>query len=165
MKFNNEYASGEIQVLDKTVKITGSLKTNLKAHIIASNPPDKLANYSGSYLPFPSTEIAFENTINKHDIINNSFNVTFSYPNSYYCLSSGEDKIPPAIFFVINYDNKEKISLRIDLPDKCNLKTLKSRNIKNEPSFYDNKYYILPVATAEKTMFNYIDYKNVTNKA
>jgi len=86
MKYNNEYVSGNIEIVNDKVTISGTLLKNVKAHIISANPPDKLINYSGNSLPFPSTEIAFENTINKHDIVNNSYNTTFTYPNSYYCI-------------------------------------------------------------------------------
>lgn len=165
MKYNNEYVSGNIEIVNDKVTISGTLLKNVKAHIISANPPDKLINYSGNSLPFPSTEIAFENTINKHEIVNNSYNTTFTYPNSYYCFSNSKEKIPPAIYFVINPENTDSISIRIDLPDKCNLKTLINRNNNgHHPEFYDSKYYVLPAATAEKTMYAYADYKKIANK-
>jgi len=166
MKYNNEYVSGNITILNNEIQISGKLHKNIKVHIISANPPDKLINYSGDSLPFPSTEIAFENTNNKYEIIGNSYDTTFSYPNSYYCISNLNEKIPPAVYFVINPESKDSISIRIDLPDKSILKTLINRNsMKHQPDFYDSKYYVLPVATAEKTMKNYADYKKISNKA
>lgn len=165
MKYNNEYVSGNIEFTNDKVIINGKLLKNVKAHIISANPPDKLINYSGNSLPFPNTKIAFENTINKHDILGNTYNTTFIYPNSYYCISDSKEKIPPAIYFVINPENKDSISIRINLPDKCNLKTLTTRNNKgHHPEFYDSKYYVLPTATAEKTMYNYANYKEIANR-
>tara|TARA_Y100000389_G_scaffold108069_1_gene105218 strand:- start:1732 stop:2235 length:504 start_codon:yes stop_codon:yes gene_type:complete len=167
MKYNNEYVSGNIDFLNNNkIKINGKLHKNAKVHIIASNPPNKLSSYSGNSLPFPSTEIAFENTVNKYEIIGNSYNTEFIYPNSYYCISKSNNKIPPSIYFVIDYNKENSVSIRIELPDLCQLKTLTHRNsMKHIPEFYDSKYHVLPVATAEKTMKNYAIYKKVANKA
>jgi len=167
MKYNNEYVSGNIDFLENgNIKIQGKLLKNAKVDIIASNPPDKLANYSGNSLPFPSTSIAFENTVNKFKIENTHFSTEFIYPNSYYCMSNLNIKIPPAIFFVINSESNDSVSFRIDLPDKCILKTLIQRNkMKHIPEFYDSKYHVLHTTTAEKTMYNYATYKMLSNKA
>ena len=66
------------------------------AKIIAANPIDRMMNYSGSGQPFPSSEIAFENTPNIYKINEATFNIEFKYPNSYY-MPNGRDKIPPTI--------------------------------------------------------------------
>ena len=161
MKYNNEYVSGNIEIVNDKVTISGTLLKNVKAHIISANPPDKLINYSGNSLPFPSTEIAFENTINKHDIVNNSYNTTFTYPNSYYCILNGRDKIPPTIY--IGDENNDNI-VSFSLEDNCPLKTLISRNDNNLPHFYNDKYHVLPTTTGYKTMMNYANYKLLNNK-
>ncbi len=165
MKYNNEYVSGNIEILNTKIKIKGNLLKTVKAHIISANPPDKLINYSGNSLPFPNSEIAFENTSNKYEINGTSYDIEFSYPNSYYCTDNLNEKIPPAVYFVINPETEDSISIRFDLPDKCNLKTLINRNnMKHQPDFYDSKYQVLEVATAEKTMYAYADYKKIANK-
>ena len=74
-------------------------------------------------------------------------------------------QINPSIKFMI-YKNEELISnISVELPNKCNLKTLINRNINHVPEFYDDKYHILPVATAENTMYNYSDFKIINNGA
>ena len=70
MKINNKYISGDITIDKKTVLISGTKKHNNTINIMAANPPDILGNYSGTSLPFPSTDIAFENTKNKFNIPN-----------------------------------------------------------------------------------------------
>tara|TARA_B100001758_G_C18393428_1_gene604394 strand:- start:1486 stop:1983 length:498 start_codon:yes stop_codon:yes gene_type:complete len=165
MNFNNEYVSSIIKVIDNKVKITGNSKQNYLVEIVAANPADKLGNYSGTNLPFPNYDIAFENTPNYHKVENNIFDITFEYPNSYYSLDKGMIQINPSIKFMI-YKNEELISnISVELPNKCNLKTLINRNINHVPEFYDDKYHILPVATAENTMYNYSDFKIINNGA
>lgn len=163
MKFDNKYVSGNITIKDNKVSIKGTSKNaSNKITIVAANPPDKLGNYSGTNLPFPSVDIAFENTKNIHKINGSSFNVEFDYPNSYYNFANCGDKVSPAIYFIDNANNENAM---VELPDNCNLKTLVNRNKYHDPSFYDSKYHVLPVATAEKSMYNYANYKIINNKA
>lgn len=163
MKFDNKYVSGNITFKDNKVLIKGTVKINSKdITIVAANPPDKLGNYSGTGLPFPNVDIAFENSKNFHKINGNSFDVNFDYPNSYYNFSNNGEKVKPTIYFINNNDNDNVI---VELPDNCNLKTLVNRNNYHNPAFYDSKNYVLPVATAEKSMYNYANYKIVNNKA
>lgn len=117
--------------------------------IKAANPPDIRTSYSGTALPFPSEEIAFENTKN-HSIIDNSgvIDITFKYPNSYYS-PCGCIKIKSPIMLLLD-DNK----IIYELDDICPLKTLRQR-VSSNPSFYAVKEILLPVATAENNMNNY----------
>tara|TARA_B000000437_G_C11683349_1_gene320106 strand:- start:136 stop:630 length:495 start_codon:yes stop_codon:yes gene_type:complete len=164
MKYNNQYVSGEITTLNNNIiNIKGSINTNLESYIIASSSPDNLINYSGSKLPFPNEEIAFYNTNNYHDIKNNYYNINFKYPNSYYCVD-GYTLINPSIFFVIKENNKP-IIIKVELPNNKPLKTLINRNLEHDPDFYNSKYNVLPVATAEQNMYNLAKYKLSANKA
>lgn len=121
--------------------------------IKAPNPVDMRTSFSGSALPFPNEEIAFENTKN-HSIIDNTgvIDITFKYPNSYY-LPCGLKKIKSPIFFILD-DNK----IMYELDDICPLKTLRQR-VNSNPSFYAIKEILLPVATAENNMNNYASAK------
>jgi hypothetical protein len=164
MNFNNQYVSAKITMLENNkIQIKGSVKGYNKIQIIAPNPPDKLGNYSGNSLPFPSRDIAFENTKNKYIVNGEKFDIIFNYPNSYYCIVSGMNKIPPTIYFIIlNHNN---LKTEFQLPDTCNLKTLTNRNQIHDPSFYSSKYDVLPITTAENNMYNYSKYKRNNNKA
>lgn len=162
MNFNNEFVNGNISYLDNNIILINGTINTTNGIIIASNPSDNLINYSGTNLPFPNYDIAFENTKNKHNIINKSFNVRFQYPNSYYDFDT---LINPAIFFILKNNDNQEYTVKVELDNKCKLKTLRNRNILHDPSFYDDKYYVLPKQTAEKTMYNYAEYKNINNKA
>jgi hypothetical protein len=161
MKINNKYISADITIDKKKILISGTKKYSNNINIIAANPPDTLGNYSGTNLPFPSTDIAFENTVNKFNIKSQNINIELQYPNSYYCILNGRDKIPPTIY--IGDENNDNI-VSFALEDNCPLKTLISRNDNNLPNFYNDKYHVLPTTTAYKTMMNYANYKLLNNK-
>ena len=161
MKINNKYISADITIDNKEITISGTKKYNNAINIIAANPPDTLGNYSGTNLPFPSTDIAFENTKNKFNIKSQNINIKLEYPNSYYCILNGRDKIPPTIY--IGDENNDNI-VSFSLEDNCPLKTLISRNDNNLPHFYNDKYHVLPTTTGYKTMMNYANYKLLSNK-
>jgi hypothetical protein len=98
--------------------IKGNLKDDLYARslvesifikYIASNPPTYNSNFSGSGLPYPNSDVAFENTPNKGivKVENGKFNIIIKYPNSYY-ENMGSLYIPPQIKLVaVNKDNKD----------------------------------------------------------
>lgn len=162
MKINNKYISGDITINNRIVKIKGTKLYNNNINIMAANPPDILGNYSGTNLPFPSTDIAFENTPNKFLIKSQNIDIELQYPNSYYSILNGREKILPTIY--IGDENTDNI-VNIILEDTCPLKTLVSRNHNNLPHFYNDKNHVLPVATGYKTMMNYANYKLLNNKA
>lgn len=163
MEFHDELISCSIQILgNNVVQIVGSIinyNNIASVLIVAPNPIDKRASYSGTGLPFPCSEIAFEETPNKHLIDKSGqFNVKFSYPNSYYTVAD-KKKIVSSIFFVIEMTDGNKVFKRIELPDMCILKTLINRETRNGPEFYSKKYDVLPVDTAEVLMYQYSKFK------
>lgn len=144
-----------ITITNDNIIIKGDITVPYKnAKIIAANPIDRMSNYSGSGLPFPSAYIAFENTINEHIITQKSYNTTFKYPNSYY-LDNGIDKIPPTIYIII--DNK--IYDTYELPDVLPLKTLTNRKSTSREKFHGFKNNNLPIANQEDIMKSYINMK------
>lgn len=161
MKINNKYISADITINKKNIKIIGTKKYNNTINIIAANPSDSLGNYSGTNLPFPNTDIAFENTVNKFNIKSQNINIELKYPNSYYSILNGKEKIPPTIY--IGDENSNNIE-SIILEDNCPLKTLISRNHYNLPNFYNDKNNVLPTTTGYKSMMNYANYKLLNNK-
>ena len=160
MIFNDEYTSYNVAFSNdySLIKISGSVKNILQFSniiIIASNPIDKMSNYSGSGLPFPNYEIAFENTPNIHTIDQSgTFDVSFKYPNSFY-MPDGINKIKPSIYFVFTDINNNSFRIQYELHDLLALRTLINRSSRKSPEFYGAKDYILPIDTAEKVMYAY----------
>ena len=160
MIFNDEYTAFNITVNSdhSTLKIDGSIKNYTLYKdiiIIASNPINRMSNYSGSGLPYPNYEIAFENTPNIHKIETSGiFNITFKYPNSFY-MPDGINKIKPSIYFVFNTIDNKSFRLQYELQDINTLRTLVNRSSRKNPAFYGAKDNILPIDTAEKVMLAY----------
>ena len=80
---------------DNSLIVNGKLKgnllqlsntSNLKVKYWAANPPTYSSNFSGSGLPFPNEEIAFEKSENlgTSNISGGNFSLSLRYPNSYY---------------------------------------------------------------------------------
>lgn len=147
--FHNDYSK---------LNITGNVKNPEKYKkilLIAPNPIDRMTNYSGSGLPFPCADIAFENTPNKLLIdATGVFSVTFLYPNSFY-MPNGRDKIISSIFFSLTDHNNITNNARYELNDLNVLRTLVNRSSRKNPEFYGAKDYLLPIANAEHVMYEY----------
>jgi hypothetical protein len=130
-----------------------------KKIIISPNPPDNLITYSGSFLPFPSQEIAFEKTKNYYEIKDDGIiDIKFNFPNSYYNQEFNSKIKSP---FILILDNSNFIYETIDINP---LKTLRDR-VRGNPNFYALKEVILPVADAEESMINYANAKLRNNIA
>ena len=151
-----------IKQKENKISINGYIKNHnsyKKMVIIAPNPPDRRTSYSGTALPFPSEDIAFENTKNYFEIIKDGrINTEFLYPNSYYT-PDGYTKIKSPI--LVYLDDKKII---VELNDLCPLKTLRDR-IRGNPSFYGTREFLLPVANAEDVMISYANAKIINNIA
>jgi hypothetical protein len=115
--------------------------------VIAANPIDRMMNYTGSGLPFPSPEIAFEGTPNMYVIGSDGvINVTFTRPNSYYAI--GAERIEPSVFVKLN-TNKESdpVTVQFKLTDLYPLKSVYYRKEREDlgPLFYEKKADIIGV--------------------
>lgn len=158
MIINDEYVSLYIIQNGMLLNITGSIKLPVqykKLLIIAPNPIDRMINYSGSGLPFPNEEIAFENTPNYKQIDNSGIiNIQFKYPNSFYS-RNGKNKILPSLFVELTDNSGKSFQLQYELKDLNNLRTLINRENRKGPEFYSSKDSILPVANAENVMYEY----------
>lgn len=160
MIFSDEYTNFNV-VYNKDyslINIKGSVKNKVIYNniiIISPNPIDRMSNYSGSGLPFPNYEIAFENTPNIYTIDSSGvFDISFKYPNSFY-IPDGINKIKPSIFFIFTDNNDNSFRLQYELHDINALRTLVNRSSRKNPEFYGAKDYILPIDTAEKVMYAY----------
>lgn len=162
--FKSEYVSCRVECFDncKKIRVVGKLLTEKfqNAMLIASNPVDVKASYSGTALPFPCADIAFEGTKNIHRIEGGKFDATFSYPNSYYSVAD-KKKIVSSVFFVFEDTQKKQEFVRFQLKDLYPLRTLVNRETRNGPEFYSAKHDILHIGTAEEVMREYAKIKSI----
>lgn len=160
MNFNDDHAIFNVIFSENhlKIKIIGNVKNvgmYKKVVVMAPNPIDRMSNYTGSGLPFPNNEIAFENTPNIVDVSNSGvINTVFSYPNSFY-MPDGMNKIISSIFIVFTENNGNVFQKYYKLHDMNVLRTLVNRSARKGPEFYAAKDYILPIATAENVMYAY----------
>jgi len=133
----------------------------VRMELLAPNPVDRGASYSGSGLPYPCPSIAFDESPNYYLIPENGHfnNVVFSYPNSYYTIG-GPNKVPSSLFITLHPKNNDKIHLRFELKDLFPLKTLTYRphNV-GGPIYYSVKEQLIEIQGAEATARTYADYK------
>ena len=116
--------------------------------VIAANPIDRMMNYSGSALPFPTSSIAFEGTPNRYVVGGDGvINITFMRPNSYYSTDT-YTRVEPSVFVKLYKKNEpEPITVQFKLTDNHPLKSVFYRKERAElgPSFYENKADIIGV--------------------
>ena len=145
------------EVEGQLVKIRGSLPDVADYQsvlVIAANPINRMTSYSGSGLPFPCQDVAFQDTPNYAYITETTFDLTFSYPNSYYSYDNWT-KVPPSVFVIMTPtdSSKEPIVHRHELVDPLVLRTLNYRSGRYEgPSFYARKEDIITMQGAEGVM-------------
>lgn len=148
-----------ISVKNNKITITGVINQNFsKAKLYAANPIDRMSNYSGSGLPFPSSYIAFDNTPNIKHINTAEYGATFLYPNSYY-MPNGIDKVPPTIYLSVD----DVIIETKVLPDPLPLKTLTCRGSEDRERFVSYKYNNLPLGNQDDVMIAYANMKLTKN--
>lgn len=92
---------------DNSLLISGNvdLNSNSEKYYIkytAANPPTYSSNYSGSGLPYPTEDIAFDNTPNRGvvEVKDGKFSFRLNYPNSYY-INMGSVYIEPNVKLVL----------------------------------------------------------------
>ena len=81
----------------------------------ASNSPTYNSSFSGGGLPFPTEEIAFQNTPNNGivKVNNRSFTFSLRYPNSYY-INMGTIYVPPQVrILLVDKNNKQLFESKI----------------------------------------------------
>lgn len=165
LNFKNEHVSGKahIDFTKQTVHLQGAIANPggySQIQLIAANPPNRMTAYAGSGLPFPCSQVAFEDTPNVATISGGSFSVTFQYPNAYY-VPDMNTKVPPAVYFIFKTANSSFAS-RIDLYDTLPLRTLVHRpNHAKGPGFYSAKESLIGVRSAEDTMRYLAQYKGL----
>lgn len=166
MEFQNSFLRCGVQFLDnyKRVKIEGYIfnrQLYKNVLLMAPNSMNNTASYSGTGLPFPCADIAFEGSPNIFEVgYDGVVNTIFTYPNSYYTVAN-KKKIISSIFAVIEHLDGKTDYVRLQLKDLYPLRTLVDREAKytNGPDFYEIKHEILPVDTAEAVMKAYAQAK------
>ena len=146
-------------IITGTLKgIMNKLSSSGNAHLKywASNSPNYSVNYSGSALPFPNEDIAFDDTNNYGMVKINggSFTIKLNYPNSYY-KELGKVYVPPQVKLRLVTEEGLKISevYKINLGDGVPFRSLtwpRNRNWNAGPMFYCNNN--LPVRTQEQIL-------------
>jgi hypothetical protein len=155
--FDNKYLSLYITESHNILQIKGQVKNPqeyVKMIIFAANPIDIMANYTGSALPFPNAEIAFEGSLNSYTISNTgTINTLFKTPNSFYSTDT-LTKIVPSIFIkLVSYKtDSEPIIVHFKLEDKFPLKTLFYRKERTGPDFYQKKWEVIGIQSQDKIL-------------
>lgn len=150
-----------------SVLINGSVKgasANSTLIFWAASPPDYRTSYTGSGLPYPNYDIAYENTPNKGTvpIVNGNFSFNIRYPSGYYT-ALGSAYVKPHLNLQVNSANQlGKVNV-IPLGEGIPFRLLTYPPIpatapRTSPAFYDNRQY-LPVRTQEQILRD-SDYPN-----
>ena len=136
---DNEYLSLSVtNTYDGRLNLSGQVKQgNVGIELLAANPIDRMASYTGSGLPFPCLDIALEGTVNRYIVDTPTFTTQFEFPNSFYD-ATWSKKIGPAIFAVVHLADGSQSVFKLDLEDPLPLKTLTHRP-ERSPEFYANR--------------------------
>ena len=134
-----------------------SLSDNLFIKYWAANPPTYNQSFSGSGLPYPNEEVAFQNTPNVGlvKVINGKFSFSIRYPNSYYD-NLGTELIPPIVKIKVCNDKNIAVSKiqQINIGNSIPFRTLTwtpKRNWNKGSTFYSNN---LPVRTQQQILMD-----------
>tara|TARA_Y200000002_G_C22682641_1_gene664706 strand:- start:1750 stop:2418 length:669 start_codon:yes stop_codon:yes gene_type:complete len=120
-----------------------SNQTNLYVKYWAANPPTFSSNFSGSGLPYPNEDIAFEKSDNLGmvQVAGGNFSFSLKHPNSYY-KNMGATYIHPEVQLQL-FDNNTNKSVseiqHVNLGEGIPYRTLTypyQRNWNNGPMFY-----------------------------
>ena len=110
--FNKDMCDGTITYNPNgDILVSGKLKNSSPNAVIsfwAAAPPTKGISFSGSGMPYPSPEVAYDRTPNKGVVtaVNGSFNFVLKYPNAYY-IGLGSLYIPPHVNFKITQPDSQ----------------------------------------------------------
>lgn len=105
----NKNSDGSLLIFGNITKAYNVGKVYIK--YTAANPPTFSSNYAGSGLPFPSEDVAYENTPNRGlvEVIDSKFSLNIIFPNSYY-INMGSQYIKPHAKIVLVDSNNIEIS-------------------------------------------------------
>jgi hypothetical protein len=144
--FNEEKCFGKVyNEGNGDIIISGTVNSNIdNPNIIfwAPSPADHLTSYSGSGLPFPNAEVAYQNTPNKGMVqaVNKEFTFRLKYPNAYYA-HLGTLYIPPLVNIKVCDDTNKDSYITVQIDDGIPYRTLTypappGENPYNSPLFF-----------------------------
>jgi hypothetical protein len=145
--FNSIYCSGKIiKNNDFDLILDGVVNDDVKEiYYLAAAPPDFNSSFSGSGLPYASSEQAFYNTPNEGvvKVEDSKFLIKLTVPNSYY--KDYFTLIKPRVELMIN---KNKVN--VDIPEL----TVPYRSLQYPKERKDAMFYnkTLPVRTQEQVL-------------
>jgi hypothetical protein len=158
--YNDLFTAKIYQNNDKNVMIKGSLNMDIKKLLKGSriflkyfgaNSPTNGGSFTGSGLPFPNKEVAYENTDNTGilQVFGDVFSLNILKPNSYY-INHGKTLIRPHINFTFIDGNERAVSnsYKIMLDDYIPYRSLSMR--REDVLFYDVPN--LPIRTQEQIL-------------
>jgi len=139
-------------------KINNTILDHLKKYKVtlkywAANSPTTGASFSGSGLPFPNEEVAYENSKNQGniEIYNLNFSLNFLKPNSYYT-NQGKVLVRPHVNFMFVTGNNTPIGgvYKIELDNFIPYRTLSM--VRKNVMFYNNPN--LPIRNQEQILID-----------
>jgi hypothetical protein len=124
----------------------------------APNPPTYTTSFSGSGLPYPNPDIAFENTPNRGAVktVGGNFEIRVRYPNAFY-LGLGSKYVEPTVYIKVCNGNKDSkintITLGNGIPFRMMTYPPTTSNVRprNGPLFYQGRDD-LPIRTQEQLL-------------
>lgn len=145
--------SGEGEYLVKGV--VKSKTSDPKIIFWAANPPTYTTSYSGSGLPYPNSDVAYENTPNTGSVIakDRKFQFRIRYPNAYYA-GLGSVYVEPCVHIKVcekdSEQNVETIKLGNGIPFRSLTypPTQPNTRVRSNNLFYSGRDK-LPVRTQE----------------
>ena len=141
--------------------VKGSVRSNISNPTVmfwAANPPTYLQSYSGSGLPFPNPDIAYENTPNRGAVKANGskFEFRIRFPNAYY-VGLGSQYVEPCVHIKVCGDKEEgkihtiNLSRGIPYRSTTNVTAPSIQNLRTSPMFYTGRDK-LPTRTQEQIL-------------
>jgi hypothetical protein len=154
---NDVSASIEISPDGKVATIRGSIKeyvVDRKLVYAAAAPADRRASFSGSGLPFPNANQAFDNTPNIGTVLTDpgsgSFTIQIKVPNAYY-VGLGSVYVQPKIY--LNWHNGHVAKERaLNISEGIAYRKLTYPWQRSSTMFYENLPVQLPVRSQEQIL-------------
>lgn len=137
--------------------IKGTIRTrtnNAKLMFWAANPATRGYSFTGSGIPYPSPEVAFENTPNRGlvNINNGFFEFKVHFPNAFY-VGLGSKYVQPTVFVRICEEGSDGAVNTIPLGNGIPFRmiTYPDSYKQNRATFYDGRD-ALPMRTQEQIL-------------
>ena len=139
-----------IQKIDNyNLKVTINVQEevqNRKLYYIAAAPYDRRATYTGSGLPFPNAQVAFENTPNLGEAeldIQNRCVIELMTPNS-YMENLGTITIPPTLFIKYKTLTGDVRDKTVKLVEGVPYRMLTYPEGRTSADFYNTQFCLIP---------------------